>query len=416
MKWSVAAAAPLSLISASRLFLLLLLLVAIVSGCDQPPSTPEAERAQPVRALLLVTADAPVSGQYAGRMESSKEVQVRARVEGILLRRAYTAGQRVEAGQLLFEIDAAPFEVALNRSRAQLANARASLSSAERRWRRASELIQSNAISQRDRDDAESGLEQARAAVQLAEAEVSAAQINLSYCKVKAPIAGITSRELVSEGSLVGPNNSLLTTITQLDPLWVNISLPDEMVLLLRRMLKDGELSYDESQRAVVIETAGNQLHPYAGHIDFSDSAVDRLTGTVQFRATVANPDGALLPGQFVRVRLQGLYSRDAIVLPERAVLQNAQGSYVYVVNDKQRAEVRQVKLGLQVRGGYIVDEGLSANERVVVDGLARIRPGSLLAPELISASDGGESAARDVAAHGLRVARATRARAGGMQ
>ncbi|WP_372863065.1 efflux RND transporter periplasmic adaptor subunit [Spongiibacter sp.] len=385
MKFPVLARRALQLRAVARFQLLFVALAGVLVACDEAAVPAPVERAQAVKTLLLSPADVPVSGHYAGRMESSKEVQVRARVEGILLRRAYMAGQRVEAGQLLFEIDAAPFEVALSRSRAQLANARASLSSAERRWRRASELIQSNAISQRDRDDAESGLEQARAAVQLAEAEVSAAQINLSYCQVKAPIAGITSRELVSEGSLVGPNNSLLTTITQLDPLWVNMSLPDEMVLLLRRMIKEGELSYDESQKAVIIETAGNQQHPYAGHIDFSDSAVDRLTGTVQFRATVANPDGSLLPGQFVRVRLQGLYSRDSLVLPERAVLQNAHGSYVYVVNGEQRAEVRQVGLGLEVEGGYIVESGLQAGEQVVVDGLVRVRPGALLAPELIS-------------------------------
>ncbi|WP_372876925.1 efflux RND transporter periplasmic adaptor subunit [Spongiibacter marinus] len=379
--------APLLRIGNSRHFRHVLVAVTtllLVAGCDQtPPPAPE-ERAQPVKTVVLKAEDVPVGGQYPGSMESSKEVQVRARVEGILLHRRYTEGARVEAGQLLYEIDAAPFEVALSRSRAQLANARASLSSAERRWRRASELIQSNAISQRDRDDAESGLEQARAAVQLAEAEVRAAQINVDYCKVRAPISGMTSRERVSEGSLVGPNNSLLTTITQLDPLWVNISLPDEMVLLLRRMLKDGELSYDESQRAVLIETAGNQQHPHLGHIDFSDSTIDRRTGTVQFRATVANPDGSLLPGQFVRVRLQGLYSRNALVLPERAVLQNAKGSFVYVVNAQQRAEVRQVRLGLEVDGGRIVDAGLKAGEEVVVEGLVRVRPASLLAPQRI--------------------------------
>ncbi|WP_273035514.1 efflux RND transporter periplasmic adaptor subunit [Spongiibacter tropicus] len=358
---------------------------AVLSACGAEQAPVAAEQAQPVKVLVMRSDDVPVVGQYPGRLEGSKEVQVRARVEGILLRRTYTEGQQVEAGQLLFEIDSAPFEVALNRAKAQLAQARASLSAAERRWRRASELIKTNAISQRDRDDAESELDEARATLQLAEAEVSAAQINLDYCKVRAPISGITSREQVSEGSLVGPSaNSLLTSITQLDPLWVNISMPDEMVLLLRRLLKEGELSYDESQRAVQIETAGEQTHPHLGHINFSDSVIDRNTGTVQFRATVDNPEGSLLPGQFVRVSLKGLYSRNSMVLPERAVLQNAQGSYVYVVNAEQRAEVRPVTLGLEVEGGRIVDSGLEPGDTVVLEGLVRVRPGALLEPEVI--------------------------------
>lgn len=360
------------------------LCVIVLSACDGAPPVAAVERSQPVKSLRLRPVDVPVGGQYPGRMESSQEVEVRARVEGILLHRRYTEGAAVAAGQLLYEIDAAPFEVALARSRAQLANAQAALSSAERRWRRASKLIKTNSISERERDDAESGLEQARAAVQLAKAEVQAAQINLDYCTVKAPIAGMTSREQVSEGSLVGPGNSLLTTITRLDPLWVNISLPDEMVLLLRRMLKEGELTYDETKRAVLIETSGNQQHPQQGHIDFSDSTIDRRTGTVQYRATVPNPDGSLLPGQFVRVSLLGLYSRDAIVLPEKAVLQNAKGSFVYIVNGEQRAEVRQVQLGLEVTGGRIVEAGLKAGDEVVVEGLVRVRPGALLAPEAI--------------------------------
>ena len=371
----------------ARLMALVLAATAL-AGCGEKPAPSTAEQAQPVKVIRMRSDDVPVVGQYPGRLEGSKEVQVRARVEGILLRRTYTEGQQVEAGQLLFESDAAPFEVALNRAQAQLAQARANLSAAERRWQRASELIKTNAISQRDRDDAESELEAARATLQLAEAEVSAAQINLEYCKVRAPISGITSREQVSEGSLVGPaGNSLLTSITQLDPLRVNISMPDEMVLLLRRLLKEGELRYDESQRAVQIETAGEQIHPHLGHINFSDSVIDRNTGTVQFRATVDNPDGSLLPGQFVRVSLKGLYSRNSIVLPERAVLQNAQGSYVYVVNAEQRAEVRSVTLGLEVDGGRVVDSGLEPGDTVVLEGLVRVRPGALLAPEVIELS-----------------------------
>lgn len=365
----------------ARRFAFLILFGCLFAACS-PPS-PEArgqeEPAYKVKVVHVAPTAVPVSEVFSGRAEGSKEVEVRARVEGILLRRAYTEGEQVEAGQLLYEIDAAPFEVALSRAQAQLAQAQASLAAAQRRWDRSTELIRKNAISQRDRDDAQSELEMAKATVQLAQSEVRAAQISLDYCKVRAPISGITSRERVSEGSLVGPNNNVLTTITQMDPIWINMSLPDKIVILLRRMIKDGELAYDASQKSLKIETDTGDFHSYRGQVNFSDSAIDRRTGTVQYRATVPNPDGGLIPGQFVRVHFMGLYSADSIALPERAILQGPSGSFVYVVNAEQRAEPRPVVVGLEVDGGLIIDSGLQAGDRVVVDGMVRIRPGSLL-------------------------------------
>jgi membrane fusion protein (multidrug efflux system) len=333
-----------------------------------------------VNVLRVEALPVPIGGQYPGRALGSKEVQIRARVEGILLRRTYVEGQSVKAGQLLFQIDAAPFEVALNRSKAQLAQANAVLAAAQRRWNRAGELIKTNAISRRERDDTESDLDFARAAVQLAEAEVQAAQINLDYTQVKAPIAGVTSREQVSDGSLVGPSNSLLTTITQLDPLWVTVSVPDKLVLTVREMIERGDAAYDAAKREVEIFTGSGESYPLAGHIDFTESAIDRLTGTVQLRATVPNPDGRLLPGQFLRLRLHGLFSLNAIVLPERAIQQGAQGVYVYRVDKNQRVEVVNITLGLESESGIIIDSGLQPGDLVVVDGVSRVQPGSLVA------------------------------------
>lgn len=364
-----------------RPVLLTLVYVFLLAACSPPPpeGVAENEHAQRVKVIKVEQRAVPVSEVFSGRAEGSKEVEVRARVEGILLRRAYVEGEKVEAGQLLYEIDAAPFEVALSRAEAQLAQAKATLSAAQRRWDRSTELIRKNAISQRDRDDAQSELEMARASVQLAQAEVRAAQISLDYCKVRAPISGITSRERVSEGSLVGPNNNVLTTITQLDPIWVNMSLPDQIVILLRRMIKQGELAYDASQRGLKIETDVGEFHPYRGQVSFSDSAIDRRTGTIQYRATVPNPDGGLIPGQFLRVHFMGLYSADSIAIPERAILQDASGSFVYVVDAERRAKPRPVVVGLEVEGGLIIESGLNEGDRVVVDGMVRIRPGSLL-------------------------------------
>lgn len=375
----------------SFILLLVFTLFALIACGNESP----AEQVHPpieVNVVRAVEHSVPIGGLYPGRTVGSKEVQVRARVEGILLRRAYTEGQAVTAGQLLFEIDAAPFEVALNRVKAQLAQANATLSAAQRRWQRAQELIKTNAISRRERDDTESDLDFAKAAVKLAEAEVQAAKINLDYTQVKAPIAGITSREAVSEGSLVGPGNSLLTTITQLDPLWVNVSLPDKLVLGIRRMIERGEAAFEGKREVEIIVGQGEQ-YPFYGQINFTESAIDRRTGTVQLRAIIPNPDNALLPGQFLRVKLHGLMSLNSIVLPARAVLQGAQGTYVYKVGKDNKAEMVDVTLGMDADEGVIIESGVDAGDLIIVDGVSRVQPGAILDPrELEGANDSSPS------------------------
>ncbi|WP_320838146.1 efflux RND transporter periplasmic adaptor subunit [Zhongshania sp.] len=370
----------------------LLAAIFAVSGCDDQPQAALERPAVTVNVLRAEAHAVPIGGLYPGRAMGSKEVQIRARVEGILLRRTYTEGQAVKAGQLLFQIDSAPFQVALNRSKAQLAQANAGLSAAARRWERAGELIKTNAISRRERDDAESDLNFAKAAVQLAEAEVEAAQINLDYTQVRAPIAGMTSREQLSEGSLVGPGNSLLTEITQLDPILVNVSLPDKLMLSIRRMIERGEVEFAEGKREVEIILGPDDTYPYLGHVDFTESAIDKMTGTVQLRATVPNPDSSLLPGQFLRVRLHGLVSLRSIVVPARAIMQSAQGIYVYRVDKDNRAEIVNVTLGLESEEGVIIESGLSVGDLVVVDGVSRVQAGTLLAPTEIVAEGSAEA------------------------
>ena len=361
-----------------RLSFSMLAIVMLLAGCGEKLQTVTEEKAVAVKALALSTNTLPIDLQYPGRAEGSKEVEVRARVDGILLHRRYREGEKVEAGQLLFEIDAAPFEVALDRAKAHLAQTQAALSAAERRWGRAKELIKRDAISQRERDDTQSELEMAQADVKMARAEVKEAEINLGYTQVLAPIGGITSREEVSEGSLVGPG-SVLAKITQLDPIWVNISIPDSELLSFRSMLNSGDLQFEETSRRAVVETANGYIHPHSGKVNFTESAVDRQTGTVQMRAAIPNPDGTLIPGQFVRVHLEGLRSVNALAIPERAVMQNAQGSYVYRVVEGQRVQPAPVSLGLKTTAGVIVESGLESGDVIVVEGLGRVRPGSLV-------------------------------------
>ncbi|CAA0087048.1 Efflux pump periplasmic linker BepD [Zhongshania aliphaticivorans] len=366
-----------------RVFFLMISVLGVFTLSACTDELPVSAAPPPIKVNVHTVAErtVPIGGHYPGRTVGSKEVQIRARVEGILIRRTYTEGQAVSEGQLLFEIDAAPFEVALNRAKAQLAQANASLSAAQRRWNRAEELIKTNSISRRELDDTESDLEFAKAAVQLAEAEVQAADINLGYTRVRAPIAGVTSREEVSEGSLVGPSNSLLTTITQLDPLWINVSLPDKLVLGIREMIERGEAAFTDGKKEVEVMLGSDDLYPYLGQINFTESAIDSRTGTVQIRAIIPNPDGKLLPGQFLRVKLHGLMSLNAIVLPERAILQGAQGTYVYKVVEGNRAEIANVVLGMDAVDGVIIESGVTAGDVVVVDGVSRIQPGAVLEP-----------------------------------
>ena len=352
-----------------------------LAGCQEneaaeaPPAPPPPE----VAVVEVAPKDVPVSFEYAGRTAGSREVEVRARVSGILLERTYVEGEPVEAGKVLFRIDPEPFQVALQQAEARLKNEQAMLRQAERNWARVSTLYKDRAVSGRERDEALSSLETSRAGVALAEAEVRAARINLDYTTVTAPIGGVTSREAVSEGSLVGPgpDSSLLTRITQLDPIYVNFAYPDAEAATVRRMVEAGTLSSNgDGPLQVTVLLADGTEHPHTGQVDFTDSTVDPQTGSIRVRATVPNPDKALLPGQFVRLKVTGLSRRDAISLPARAVMQGPQGTFVYVVDESGNAQARPVKLGLATANGHVMNEGLAAGDRVIVEGVVKVRPG----------------------------------------
>jgi membrane fusion protein (multidrug efflux system) len=184
----------------------------------------------------------------------------------------------------------------------------------------------------------------------------------------------------------------LLTEITQLDPILVNVSLPDKLMLSIRRMIERGEVEFAEGKREVEIILGPDDTYPYLGHVDFTESAIDKMTGTVQLRATVPNPDSSLLPGQFLRVRLHGLVSLRSIVVPARAIMQSAQGIYVYRVDKDNRAEIVNVTLGLESEEGVIIESGLSVGDLVVVDGVSRVQAGTLLAPTEIVAEGSADA------------------------
>lgn len=354
-----------------------------LASCDDSGGGDQAgaQSAPPPRvtAQVVTLQDVPISQEYAGRTQGAREVQVRARVSGILLKRTYEEGQTVEQGDLLFRIDPQPFEVKLQSAEARLQQARATLTQAERNWTRVRDLWESRTISARTRDDAQAELDLARAAVAGAEADVRAARIDLGYTSVEAPVSGVTSLEDLPEGSLVGtdPDNSLLTTITQLEPIHVVFAYPEAEQIALRGLIESGQATQSQTggRLPVDIIVGDGAVHPHEGWVDFTASGVDPDTGTIQARAIVPNPDHRLLPGQFVRVRVKGLTRNNVAVVPDKALMQGPQGPFVYVVDENDKAQVRPVKTAGLVDAGRIIESGLSDNDRVITEGVIKVRP-----------------------------------------
>jgi membrane fusion protein (multidrug efflux system) len=367
---------------------LLAILLSALSACGKEEKSGSPQGAAPpaaeVGVITLQPRDVPIENEYAGRTAGIREVEVRARVTGIVQKRTYVEGQRVKAGDILFVIDPAPFAVALARAQARLQDAEAQLRQAERDWARVSALFAENAISARERDTSQSTLDLARANLAAAATDVEAARIDLSYTHVEAPVSGITSLEVRSEGSLVGPGtaDSLLTRITQLDPLYVNFSYPDTDALRQRQLLASGELTMVGGERlAAELRFGDGTVYGQQGYISFTDSIIDPATGTVRARAVFPNPDASILPGQFVRIVPKGLVRKGAMVVPQAAVMQGPQGSFVYLVGEDSKAKVQPVRTGTTIGSEWLIEEGLKPGDQVIVDGVIKVRPGAPVKP-----------------------------------
>ena len=310
-----------------------------------------------------------------------------ARVAGILQRVLYTEGSPVRAGAPLFQIDRAPFEIALAQAQAALAQERSRSEQMQREAERLKDLIAKRAISQREADDAASSFKTASGALQAAQARVREAELNLSYTAVSAPIAGVSGRAQRSQGSLVGPASdaSLLTTLSQTDPLWVRFALSEAELQVVRA----GRLSGRGNEVRLVLPDG--RAHPVVGRLNFAGSTVDARLGTVQLRAEFANPDLRLLPGQFVRVAVVA-GTQDAFVVPQSAVLQNDQGRFVWILGPENKALQRPVETGAWLGPDWIIKGGLKTGDKLIVDNLLRLRPGVTV--QLQAAGNGGDGRA----------------------
>jgi membrane fusion protein (multidrug efflux system) len=360
--------------------LLALAICVALSACSQGDAKQKKDDAKaappavPVSVIEVAPREVPVSFEAVGRTEGSREVQVRARVAGILEKQLYTEGDSVKAGAVLFQIERAPFEIELAQARGTLAQERSREELAQKEAERLKLLADRRAISQKEADQAMSAVSQSSAAVQVARARVRQAELNLSYTTVAAPIDGITGRAQQSIGSLVAPTNdsAMLTTLTRGDPLWVRFALSEAEYATVR--------ANDAKGVRVQLELADGK--PYAGEakVNFTGSTVDAATGTVQMRAEVPNAELVLLPGQFVRVRVIAGTQR-AIVVPQTAVMQNEGGRFVWLAADGKAVQ-RSIRAGSWLGSDWVVLEGLKAGDPVIVDNLVRLRPGAAVAPK----------------------------------
>jgi membrane fusion protein (multidrug efflux system) len=353
------------------------LLLSACSGDKSAQPAPAAPQAIPVTVIEVAPTQVPLVIEAVAQAEGAREVEVRARVTGILEKWLFREGEPVKAGQVLFRIERAPFEIALAQARARLTEAQAVEEQATREAQRLTGLVADKAISQKEFDDARSASAVARAAVKSAEAAVREAELNLSYTQVTAPVAGVTGRAQRSEGSLVNAGtDSLLTTIAQIDPIWVRFSLSDNDLASV-----PGGRAAVRSFREVELQLPDGSILPQRGRINFSASRIDPALGTLEMRAEFANADAVVLPGQFVRARVIAGERDNVFLVPQAAVTQTESGPVVMLANAEGKVEPRPVKLGQWQGKDWVVTGGLQAGDRVIVDNLIKLRPGAPVAP-----------------------------------
>ncbi|WP_429193012.1 efflux RND transporter periplasmic adaptor subunit [Aeromonas salmonicida] len=362
-----------------------LALVSVLAGCgDKPASSAQVRPPVPVVVAEAKLTDVPLTTEMVGETAGYREIEVRSRVNGILLERTYVEGQPVTAGQELFLIDPAPYKVALEQAKGALAQEQARFNKARADRDRIIPLFKRQVVSRKDYDDTIANYEAAIASRQAAQATVKEAELNLSYTQVTAPIDGMASKSSQSEGSLISTNanSSLLTTITQYNPLYVNFSYSEQDRLNFETSVRKGLIeAKDTTNWRTHIRLADGSVYPQAGKLNFSDNRVDPQTGTIRARAIFDNKEGVLLPGQFVRLTIDLGIRKNAIVVPDRAIVQSQADRMVMVVDGDDKVVPRPVRLGPAIAEGVLIESGLDAGERYIVEGLMKARPGSIVKP-----------------------------------
>ncbi len=371
-------------------------------GADSPSHNMPNMPAPEVTVLSVEAKELPIDFEYVGQTAGLNETEVRARISGILEKRIYEEGSRVKAGDNLFQIDAANYKNQLLAAEALAAVSEAKLNQAKREFTRILPLLNEKMISQRSYDDAKSALEMAEASDKQVRAQVQDAKLNLSYTTVKAPISGVTGVANKANGSLLSANDSLLTTIIQTDPLYVNFSMSEADYVKLSADLANGKLRIAGKRSSngsfafiVKLKLSDGSVFPTSGVMNFASEKVNSTTGGFDARAQIANPNGALRPGQFVRVILQGAERSAAIAVPQRAVIDSPMGKMVFTVSPENKLVPRPVELDGWSHGDWVVTKGLQSGDRVLVDGFIKAHePGMLVKPVALVSTSGATSGA----------------------
>jgi membrane fusion protein (multidrug efflux system) len=364
------------------------LLLAVLAACGRPGAKPAAPAPVEVGVVTLAPTSVTLTKELPGRTSAFRVAEVRARVNGIVQKRLFVEGSDVKEGQPLFRIDPAPYQAALDAAKAQLARAEAKVASARTQAERYTELVAENAVSRQEYDDAIATLKGAEADVDAGRAAVQGARINLGYTTVTSPVAGRIGRSAVTEGAYVQQAAAtLLAVVQQLDPLYVDLTQASAEALRLRRDLDEGKLQSAGRGKAKVrlVLDDGREYGP-AGALQFADVTVDPSTGSIALRALFPNPRGELLPGMFVRARLEEAVKSEALLVPQQAVMRDPKGApTALVVNAQRKVERRQLTTDRAVGNAWLVSDGVKAGEQVIVEGLQKVRPGADVTPVEVS-------------------------------
>ena len=359
--------------------------VGLLVGCgDKAPSAGAAPPPAPTVAVVtVVPAALAISAELPGRVEASRSAQVRARTPGIVLQRVFTEGADVKAGAVLFRIDPASFQAAYDSSAAAVAKAEANLAQADLKVKRFKPLQEAGAVSAQEYDDAVTTQKQSAADLANARAARQSAGLTLAYATVTAPISGRIGRALVTEGALVGQGEATpMASIAQLDPIYVTLTQSSADLLRLQRALASGQLkSAGEGRAKVTLVTEDGQPYPQTGKLLFADISVDESSGAVSMRAEFPNPQRTLLPGMYVRARLEQAVNQAAITLPQQAVVRGPEGASVLLVGTGNKVAAIPVTVGAAQGNGWIISAGLKGGERVIVEGFQKIKPGAIVNP-----------------------------------
>lgn len=370
---------------------LALSLGAGLAACKQEAASLPAPGPPEVQVTTVTTQSLAEEPEFVGQSESSRPVEIRSQVTGIIKERFFKEGRSVKQGAKLYRIDPVPFEAAVVTAKATVAQAEARLVQAKQNLARVKPLLAEQAVSQKDVDDAVAEELAAKAALEAAKGQLVKAKFDLDNTLITAPISGMIERTRVYEGRLVSAQTDLLTVIHQIDPMYVTASLPETFILQQRRELAAGQVEQPDQYRLkAVITFADGSTYPQEGVLDLLDVGLRTETGARDARFIFSNPTGALLPGQFVKVRVKGYTRPAAILVPQRAVQQGPKGPIVFVVGEGDKVEIRPVQATSWQGSQWLVEEGIKSGERVIVEGVHRVQPGAPVKPIPIDRPAGG--------------------------